>query len=182
MGLSPGNLADIVLNRREVYSLDLDSRIRHAANRMSARALFEILGQTSAEPSDLAEQLSSILDEFGQEPTYCIAFETGTMPAADHGSKNGMAKNGEPVEFFLRLVFQNEEAAYYQFPIFPRLDVDSVLGAARKRAGAIQYLCVEFTRLDALQSFIESCHANPHLLRVERSTAEEFQNAPSHAV
>ena len=40
---SPDQIADIVLKRRQVYGLDADSHIRQAANRLTARALFELL-------------------------------------------------------------------------------------------------------------------------------------------
>jgi len=55
------------------------------------------------------------------------------------------------------MVFRDEDAAYYQFPLFPHLEAEYVLGAARKRAGAVQHLRLELSRSEALQSFIESC-------------------------
>src|SRR5688500_15912366 len=39
------DIADVVLNRRQVYSLDVDARIREVADRLSARAFFELLSR-----------------------------------------------------------------------------------------------------------------------------------------
>ena len=88
----------------------------------------------------------------------------------------------EPTEVYLRLIFRNEDAAYYQFHLFPDLEADYVLGAARKRTGAVQHVRLALSRPEALQSFIESCRSNPHFLRVEQSTAEEFARAPSNGI
>ena len=88
----------------------------------------------------------------------------------------------ETREHHLRLVFRDEQAAYYQFPLFPNLDADYILGASRKRDGAVQHIRIELSGPDGLQTFIESCRANPHFLRIEESTAEEFQRAPSQGV
>jgi hypothetical protein len=88
----------------------------------------------------------------------------------------------KPTEYYLRLVFRNEDAAYYQFPIFPNLEADYLLGAARKRAGAVQHIRLELSRPESLQTFIEACRKNPHFLSVEDSTADDFQRAPSNAI
>jgi hypothetical protein len=179
---SPEKIADIILGRRQVYGLDVDSRICEAANRLTARALFEILERLDEESADFTDQLSAVSTEFGgKEVSSLIAFDTGDIPSAD--SEAEAARQPEkPTELYLRLVFRDEDAAYYQFPLFPRLDADYVLGAARKRTGAVQHLRLELSRPEALQSFIESCRTNPHFLRVEESTAEEFRRAPSNAI
>jgi hypothetical protein len=174
-------IADIVLGRRQVYGLDADSHIRQAANRLTARALFEILERLDDESADFPSQLSVLLAEFpGAELSSLIGFDTRDIP---NGEPETEAQQPErPTEYYLRLVFRDEDAAYYQFPLFPHLEADYVLGAARKRAGAVQHLRLELSRPEALQSFIESCRTNPHFLRVEESTAEEFQRAPSNAI
>jgi hypothetical protein len=179
---SPEKITDIILARRQVYGLDADSHIRQAANRMTARALFEMLGRLDDESPDFASHLSSLLSEFpGEEISALIGFDTGDIPSSDCEPESTPPPE-KPTEFYLRLVFRDEDAAYYQFPLFPLLEADYVLGAARKRTGAVQHLRLELSRPEALQSFIESCRTNPHFLRVEESTAEEFQRAPSNAI
>jgi len=173
---------DIVLNRRQVYGLDADGRIREAANRLTARALFEILGRLDDESVDFASHLSALISQFGGgELSYLIGFDTRCIPTED-GDAEIPQQTEIPVEYYIKLVFRNEDAAYYQFPLFPHLQADYVLGAARKRAGAVQHIRIELSRPECLQSFIESCRSNPHFLRAEESTAEEFQRAPSNAI
>ena len=177
---SPEQIADIVLGKRQVYGLDADTRIREAANRLTARALFELLERLDDEASDFGSTLEAVLSSVPvQELSYCIGFDTGDIPTGDPADTEPLTK---PTEYFLRLIFRNEDAAYYQFPLFPPLEADYVLGAARKRAGAVQHLRIELARPESLQTFIESCRSNPHFLRVEESTPEEFERAPSNAI
>ncbi len=179
---SPERITDIILGRRQVYSLDADSHIRQAANRLTARALFELLGRLDDEIPEFTVHLSALLDEFGNHDlNYLIGFDTGDLPVGDHEPDEPSPPEA-PTEYYLRLVFSNEDAAYYLFPYFPHLEADYILGAARKRTGAVHHLRIELARPAALQSFIESCRGNPHFLRVEESTADEFNRAPSHAI
>jgi hypothetical protein len=179
---SPEQIADIILGRRQVFGLDVDSHIRQASNRLTARALFEILGRFDDESADFASQISAFFAEFrGEERTSLIGFATDDIPSRAPETDAPLEPE-KPTEIYLRLIFRDENAAYYQFHLFPDLDADYVLGAARKRAGAVQHLRLELSRPEALQSFIESCRTNPHFLRVEQSTAEEFERAPSNGI
>lgn len=182
---SPDQIADIVLGRRQVYGLDADSRLREAANRLTARAFFELLTRMDAGSPDFAAHLSMLLHEFpGQGASYMIGFDTSDrLPAAEQPEAVESTGSSEaPSEHYLRLVFREEDAAYYQFHLFPDLTADYIRGASRKRAGAVQHLHLELSRAEALQDFIESCRSNPHFLRVEESTEEEFCRAPSHGI
>src|SRR5689334_15811104 len=130
---SPEKLADIILNRRPVYGLDTDSHVRHVANRITARLLFELLGSLDDASPDFASQLSSMLSAFPtQELSTLVGFDTGDVAVSDSDPKCA-PRPGHPTEYYLRLVFRDESAAYYQFPLFPHLDADYVLGASRKR-------------------------------------------------
>jgi hypothetical protein len=179
---SPDQIADIVLNRRQVYDLDTDCCIREAANRLTAKALFELLARLDGKSPNFAAHLSGLLRELPVEGTsYMVGFDTGDLPTEDD-QPDAPELPAEPSEHYLRLVFRDEQAAYYQFHLFPDLDADYVCGASRKRSGAVQHLRIELSRPDALQAFIESCRSNPHFLRVEQSTADEFHRAPSNGV
>ena len=179
---TPEHIADIVLNRRQVYDLDTDSHIRQVANRLTARALFELLARSDDQSPDFAAHISALLRESpGESLSYLIGFDSGDFPTADEDA-DIPDQPQEPCEHYLRLVFRDEQAAYYQFHLFPDLDADYILCAARKRAGAVQHVHIELSRPQALQTFIEACRSNPHFLRVEHSTADEFQRAPSNAI
>ncbi|MEO8045045.1 MAG: hypothetical protein ABI674_09075 [Spartobacteria bacterium] len=169
---SAEQIADIILNRRQVYDLDTDSQIRQAADRLTTRALFELLARLDDQSLDFLSPLSALLRAEG--PSSFIGFRAPSIAEPDIAGPSE-----KPIEHYLRLIFRDKEAAYYQFPLFPNLDADYILGASRKRAGAVQHIRVLLSGPDALQTFIESCRDNPHFLRVEQSTAEEFQSALS---
>ncbi len=173
-------VSDIILNRRSVFGLEVDSLIRQAANRLSARALLEFLLRMDTDKPDFVPALAALLAEVGFEDTYLIGFSSGYEPVGD-----GSAPQKEVVEpsvHYLKLVFHDEQAAYYQFNLFPKFDAPYILGVGRKRTGPVQHLRLELSNASALQPFIEDCRSNPHFLRVEESTLEEFRDAPSHAV
>src|SRR5262245_39379164 len=112
---TPDQIADIVLGRREVYDLDLDSRIRRAANHMSTRALFELLQRLDVAAPDFREQFSALLQDCDVgDPCILIGFDTGMIPTIeDEEDLAEMPK--DTFEYYLRLVFRDEDAAYYQF-------------------------------------------------------------------
>lgn len=174
------DIADVVLNRREVYSLEIDSRIREAADRLSARAFFELLSRLDDREASFGETLLEMCRDLQESGTYVIGFaENVTESDGDEPVPE------EPVaaaEYYLRMVFRNEDAAYYQYPLFPNMDRNYIIGGARKRAGDLQYVRLELTDGRFLQTFIEECRRNPHFVRVEECTAEEFRDAPSNAV
>jgi hypothetical protein len=177
--LSPDKIADIILGRRQVYDLNTDSHIRQIANRLTARALFELLARFDDESPDFGSHISAHLPGVGGEELYgLIGFDTGENQGVD--PLETTEQPDESGDCYLKLVFCDEQAGYYQFPIFPDLSPDYVLGATRKRAGAVQHIRITLSRPQALQTFIESCRSNPHFVRVEESTADEFENAPSN--
>src|SRR5688572_18012762 len=121
---SAEKIADIILDRRQVYGLDADSQIRQVANRTTARLLFELLGKLDDESPDFGSQLSSLLSAFpGQEISAFVGFDTGDFPRGDSDPED-VSRPEEPTEYYLRLVFCDESAAYYQFSLFPPLEAD----------------------------------------------------------
>jgi len=170
-------ILDVVLERGSHYGLDTDSRIRALANRLTARALFAAL-EPVAGTRDFSRRVAALLNATEAAGTeYLIVLNTPRGASAGTSATNSGA-----VEYYLRLVFRNADAAYYLFHVFPDLNAPYILGASRKRAGAVQYLRVELQGAEWLDPFIEACRANPHLVRVVRSTARAFQRAPSNAI
>lgn len=180
-------MADIIFNRRIVYGLDVDSLIRETANRLTARALFEMLAKFDPRAPDFSEKLREIIDissdvliAGGTE--LLVRFDDG-LPRVPEGDEDPLLSQPvNPSVHHLKLVFRDEAAARYQFPLFPNLEAPYILGATRKREGPVQHLRLELSQPEALQAFIESCRSNPHLLRFEESSAGEFEHAPSHSV
>lgn len=189
----PATLCDIICERREVYGLDLDSRIRTVSNRLTARAFHELLERLDDESPDFAKGLDSVLADFPvYGPDILIGFDDGATPSLMGTLEAGFGDEAvaeetetapyEPNGYYLKLVFSDEAAAYYQFPLFPDLHQEAMMSVSRKRTGDSQLLRIEFDRAGALQAFTEKCRENPHLIRIEESTAEEFHQAQSDAV
>ncbi|MGV3531742.1 MAG: hypothetical protein ACO1QR_05180 [Chthoniobacteraceae bacterium] len=173
-----------VIEGETVFGLESDSRIRQAANQMSALALLSLFKTFETAESEWSSRLAEMLSEVPTtDPTYLIGFDIGQWEGL------GAEEPEEPSEYpddpsvhYLKLRFRNEDAAYYQFHLFPVLDEPYVMGAARKREGACQHLRIDLARPELLQAFIENLRRNPHLLAVEESSEEEFLRAPSNAV
>lgn len=181
MPLSPDKLANIVLNRRTVFGLDIDSRIRKASNHLSARAFFELFAILDDQSPDFANVLKEMLATLPMRETgLLIGFASPNIPTVSEDEDTSQPV--QPTDYFLKLIFSSEEAAYYQFDLFPNLNAACVLGAARKRSGATQHIRVTLDRSESLQSFIESCRKKPHFVRVEESSEDEFKSAPSNAI
>ena len=93
-----------------------------------------------------------------------------------------MAGKNKRKSVFLKVRFRNEDAAYYQFPVFP--EVDSCLGIclARKRNGDCQYMEVFYSDASNLRVFTAGLRCNPHVLDVQKSSRAEFVSKHSDAV
>jgi hypothetical protein len=174
---SPEQIVDIILSKREVYGLDVDSRIREAANHVTARAFFEVLARIDMNAPDIGSVLSDTFSQYRSELVGVIGFATPQMRTADPREFETAEEKAK--QYCLKLIFSDEQAALYQEPLFPDLGADYILGATCKRKGAVQHLRFTLSSADALQTFMESCHANPFLVRVETSTDEEFERAIS---
>ena len=177
------DIAEVVLGKKRVYLLDVDARIREVADRLTARAFFELLSRLDDRDERFGETLADLCRDVFKEETYVIGFDERVVEFDD--SEVDEAAGGEKIAeavYYLRLLFVNADAAYYQFPLFPDLDRDYIVCAGRKKSGLSQYMRLELTEARFLQTFIEECRQNPHFVRVEECSAEEFRDAPSNAV
>lgn len=87
------------------------------------------------------------------------------------------------VKYCFRIIFQTEQAAFYQFHVFP--PVNYLLwasGWARKRHGNSQLILIELKSEKYRDRFLQLCCENPHVLRIEEINEEDFTNSPSHEV
>jgi hypothetical protein len=173
------DIADVVLNRKQIYSLDIDARLRDAANRLSARAFFELLSRLDDRDPTFGNLLSDLCKDAFKDDTYVIGFAEESVERQE-----SEVLPEEPVtgaEYYFRLLFANADAAYYQFPLFPDFDRDYIVGGARKQSGEWQYIRLELSEAGFLQTFIEECRRNPHFERIEECSADDFREAPSNA-
>lgn len=167
-----------------VFGLDVDSKIRKASDCMSARLMIELFNRCDdTRPGwqmEFAESLSKCLTG---NPSALLGFDDGRWRDNEVNDERGLTPIPEAnVTYCLKLNFRNEDAAYYQFWLFPTMDEPLVAGGERKREGQFQHVRVDLAHPDDLQLFIEGLRSNPHLISVEESTEEVFSRAPSHAV
>lgn len=82
-----------------------------------------------------------------------------------------------------RITFQNQDAAFYLFHVFPPvIYLPWVLGWARKRNGNTQLVLVELQAPDDRNRFLELCCENPHVSKIEEITEDEFTYAPGQEI
>ena len=85
--------------------------------------------------------------------------------------------------FCFRITFQNEDAAFYQFHVFPPVvHMPWVSGWARKRNASTQLILVELKEEEDRDRFLELCCENPHVLKIEEISEDEFTATPSQAI
>jgi hypothetical protein len=85
--------------------------------------------------------------------------------------------------FCFRITFQNEDAAFYQFHVFPPVvHIPWVSGWARKRNASTQLILVELKEEEDRNRFLELCCENPHVLKIEEISEDEFTATPSQAI
>lgn len=179
----PATLFRIIAGE-SVFGLDVDSKIRQAANRMSARLLIELYYRCDAAEPDWQTRFADSLPEHMLcDPNALVGFDDGRWQGREVDSEENLPPIPEAtVTRYLKLRFCNEEAAYYQFSLFPSMDQPFLAGGARKREGEFQHVRVDLAHVDDLQLFIEDLRSNPHLVSVEESSEEIFFRAPSHAI
>lgn len=176
-----------VLEGETVFGLDTDSKIRQAANEVSALLAYQLYKRCdTADPEWVAKFADDMLEYSSGDPCALIGFDDGRWQGLPCGEKDACEleeiDEEDYVSYFLRLDFRDKEAAYYMFSLFPALDEPYIRGAARKRTEASQYLRVDLARAEDLQPFIQGLRGNPHLLEVHEVEEDEFWSAPSHGV
>jgi hypothetical protein len=173
-----------ILCGEQVFGRDIDSKILQAANEMSARAMFEMFARCDTGRDGWAGGFADELMEITTgDPSVLIGFDDGMSQGLESSGEDILVEDSATAcEFYLRLEFTNEDASYYQFPLFPPLNEPFIQGASRKREGAFQHLRVTLAHPDDLQVFIQHLRSNPHLKAVHDSDAEAFKAAPSQRV
>jgi hypothetical protein len=179
----PSNLLRIIAGE-SVFGMDVDSRIRQASNCMSARLMIELFNRCDDSKPEWQAEFAESLSEFTLgDPSALIGFDDGRWQGKEVDDESVLPPVPEPnCTYYLKLTFRNEDAAYYQFSLFPAMDEPFLAGGARKRESQFQHVRVDLAHPDDLQLFIEGLRSNPHLISVEESTGEVFSKAPSHAV
>ncbi len=179
----PSELIRLLLGE-QVFGRDTDSKIRQAANEVSARAMIEMFRRCDTSREGWADEFANGLMEITTgDPSVLIGFNNGRSQGRESTTGEVQDETSTAAcDYYLQLEFTDELASYYQFHLFPPLDEPFIQGAARKREGERQHLRVTLAHPDDLQVFIQHLRSNPHLKEVHDSNAEAFNAAPSHSV
>lgn len=166
-----------IIEGEPIFGFEIDSQIRQASKELPASLIIEIFRRCCDSEGNWSIDFIRLLLEYtaNYEPTVFISKST------QKGSSSEEVFDSEIV-YYLKLIFCNEDAAYYQFPVFPAMDDPLLAGGARKREGAIQHLKIELLSRNDFQKFIERLGGNPHLTAIEDSSEDKFNSAPSNAI
>lgn len=177
------NILRLLSTNETVFSLEVDSLLRAAANNMTALAMFRALASMDLDAHDSARKLRDLVNDCScEDPDVLIGFHTGLKEDEDDEDEETESAP-EPSVHYLRMVYSSVEAAYYLFQAEGRLfDAKFVITGSRKREGAIHHVQVELKHPRFLQNFIDLARECPHFERVEASTETEFWAAPSHSI
>lgn len=173
-----------IISGEKVFGLEVDSKIRQAANSMTARLMLELFKRCDDSDPHWQTAFADSLDPYlCHDPAALVGFDDGKwnhLPCGDAGKES--SHETAVSEHYLILRFGNSDAAYYQYHLTPKFDEPFISGTGRKREGELVHLRIEFDRPDVLQLFIEGLRGNEHLVSIEESSAEVFAAAPSHRV
>lgn len=191
-----------------VYDIDTDNVIRAYANRMTALAFFDVLSGMD----DAAPDFGDTLREGLEEVTFLsinrlVRSEDGSwvrwdeLPKEDvqdadmthwlaacqegKGTKSDLKETDDSLPssvHYLRLVWVSNEAAYFAIHMLAYLDAPYVQSASRKREDNVHHLRLELESPERLDHFITSLRDCPFFVKVEESTEDIFNKAPSHAM
>jgi hypothetical protein len=176
----PEKLASLLLGTDPVYGLETDYLIRKAGNGMSATAFFQTLRRLDEASETFQADLQALCEPLAHgDPSVLISFDDGRwdhLPPAPEGEDDEEWPEDGP-RYFLRLLFESSEAAFYLNYYVPDLSVPYILGASRKLQGAEQILSITLADAKYLHVFLDQLKACQFLEGIEELTAEEFQAA-----
>jgi len=160
------------------YSVEIDSALRtigHALPADSCLKWFLSLDDSSATFRQSVLEMIGIAKHIAGERPY----EHEIVDTASDEEPDSPTEDQFTVP--LRIRFRDEQAAYYQYHLFPP-ELDYINGYSRKRDGASQVLILSLRSRKHLDDFIAICRRNPHFVSIEEISEEEFWKAPSHGV
>jgi len=167
-----------VLAGESRYGIELDSALRNIGHTLPADSClkwFSTVDDSSPTFRQSVLEMLAVADHVGGEKLY----EYEIVDTASDEEPDSPTEDQFTVP--LRIRFRDEQAAYYQYHLFPP-ELDYITGCSRKRDGASQVLILSLRSRKHLDDFIAVCRSNPHFVSIEEISEEEFWKAPSHGV
>lgn len=150
----------------KVFGTPLDGIIRHVSDEITAHTFLDACNKCDLDDPEWAAQLARELNRRS------VQAEEELMDVHD-SSLDGDADADEH-EVFLKLNFRTEEASYYQFELFPRMNKSYIKDFEKLKVKDSHYLRVLLESKFDLELFVRSLKNNHHLKSVEQINAEEF--------
>ena len=160
-----------ILNGEKRYGARVDNALRRIASHTTGDYLVKWFNSLNDE--------SPTFRKLVIEHAKITSSESHVAQIADRGlSDSGQGRRG------VRIRFKSDEAAYYQFHVFPPSSPspEAFSQSSRKRSGCSQLILFVPQPDFGLSAFVELCQANPHVLSVEEIAESEFWSAPSDSV
>lgn len=167
-----------VLAGESRYGAEIDSALRNIGHTLPADSClkwFSTVDDSSATFRQSVLDMLAIADRIAGEKLY----EYEIVDTASENEPTSLTEDQFTIP--LRIRFRDEQAAYYQYHLFPP-ELDYINGFSRKRDGASQVLILSLRSRKHLDDFISVCRSNPHFVSIEEISEEEFWKAPSHGV
>lgn len=151
-----------------VFGSPLDGIIRHVSDEITAHTFLDACGKCDLTDPAWAAQLARELNR--------RSVQSEEEKAADDATWAKPAEGESPDEYevFLKLNFRTEEASFYQFDLFPRLNKSYIKDYEKLKVGTSHYLRLLLESKSDLELFIRSLRNNHHLKSVEQIDAEDF--------
>ena len=159
------------------YGIEIDSALRTIGHALPADFCLKwFSGLDDSAPSfrESVMTMIQVAEKISGEKLYDISFD-------DTSEDEIIPPTEEEFKVPVRIHFRDEQAAYYQYHLFPP-ELDYITGYSRKRDGASQVLILSLRSRKHLDDFIAVCRSNPHFVSIEQISEEEFWKAPSHGV
>ena len=153
-----------------VFGTPLDGIIRHVSDEITAHTFFDACKKCDLADPEWAAQLARELNrrsiQTQEEQLMDMQGESSTT--VDEGVES------EEFEVFLKLNFRTEEASFYQFELFPRMNKSYIKDYEKLKVANSHYLKLLLESKDDLELFVRSLRNNHHLKSVEQIDAEDF--------
>lgn len=152
----------------KVFGSPLDGIIRHVSDEITAHTFLDACSKCDLDDPEWAAQLARELNRRSIQSAEEQAMDSASWETA------AQADEVQEYEVFLMLNYRTEEASFYQFDLFPRMNKSYIKDYEKLKVGNAHYLRLLLETKSDLELFVRSLRNNHHLKSVEQIDAEDF--------
>jgi hypothetical protein len=155
----------------KVFGSPLDGIIRQISDELTAHHFLEACSHCDLDDPDWPAQLARELNRRS------VIAQQEKEAEADDEPWNEVTEAEDAGEYlvYLKLNFRTEEASFYQFELFPRMNKAYIKDYEKLKVGNSHYLRVVLASKRDLELFVRSLKNNHHLKSVEQIDEEDFK-------